>query len=40
MDQSQKSLHQTKIPDFFIATLSQIMNLRLFITAWTWQLLV
>jgi len=39
MDQSQKSLRQPKIPDFLAAKQPKIMNLRLFITNWIWQLM-
>ena len=32
--------HQIKIPDFFTAKWCKIMNLRLLLTVWIWQLLV
>jgi len=34
------SVHQSKTPDFFAAMKSKIINLRLFITAWIWRLLI
>jgi len=40
MEQPQKSLRQSKLPDFFAAKQFKIMNLRFFITAWISRLLV
>ena len=40
MGQSQKSLGQSKIPVLFAAKQSKIMNLRLFVTACMWRLLI